>query len=163
MGTSREVVFSSQNSTFQMWESSPNVFLKNHWGLLTKNFILCHLFFFFSATHHLTKSETDLSPNGSIQFFPFLKKTRRNITEVCFFQKNFPYQKREGSSTVLEISFNFVTEDVFSQPLTFPKILPLPNLRRSLHFSKKLGQLPTLVTRKENIENTFLFENQQLK
>ena len=113
MGTSREVVFFSQNSTFQMWESSPNVFLKTPWGFLTKNlYFLSHVF--FSATHHLSKFESNLSPNLE-SILPIFEKTRGNITEVCFFQKNFTYQKWEGSSTVLlKISWSFVTEDVFS-------------------------------------------------
>ena len=98
MGTSREVVFFSQNSTFQMWQSSPNVFLKTPWGLLTTNlYFLSHVF--FSATHHLTKFESNVSPNLE-SILPIFEKTRGNITEVCFFQKNFTYQKWEGSSTV---------------------------------------------------------------
>ena len=67
-----------------MWESSPNVFLKTSWGLLTKKSLFCVTCFSFAATHQLTKSESNVSSNLVCFFF---KKTLfdRNEMEVQLF------------------------------------------------------------------------------
>jgi len=78
VGTSREVVFFSQNSTFQMWESSPNVFLKTSWGLLPKKSL-------FLQRHINSPNLRVMFPQTLYVFF--FKKTLfdRNEMEVQLF------------------------------------------------------------------------------
>ena len=84
MGTSREVVFFSQYSTFQMWESSPNVFLKTPWGFLTKNlYFLSHLF----QRHIILANLRVTFPQTLSQFFQFLKKHVETSRRYVFFKK----------------------------------------------------------------------------